>query len=223
MEKPGPVSLTHLEDGVKSDTATPSIEVSFSVFSVRLKFRRLTDQVDQHQQFDPQETKRLLRRIDLRLLPLLTVLYILSFMDRSNIGNARVAGMNDDLGLTGPQYNMALTVFFFPYALFEVPSNIVLKIMKPSHWIAILVVTWGTVCLVPLVSLVKADVLAAGIGSDPPRYCQDLRAADCYSLPSRVCRSWFLPCCNLPVDHMVLPLGIPNPSCDFLFCSLDGW
>lgn len=66
-------------------------------------------------------------------------------MDRSNIGNARVAGMNVDLKLTPAQYNMALTIFFFPYALFEVPSNIVLKLMRPSWWMAILVVTWGTV------------------------------------------------------------------------------
>jgi len=67
-------------------------------------------------------------------------------MDRSNIGNAKVAGMNADLGLTGAQYNMALTVFFFTYSLFEVPSNIVLKLMRPSIWIMILVMSWGTVC-----------------------------------------------------------------------------
>lgn len=66
-------------------------------------------------------------------------------MDRANIGNAKVAGMNEDLGLTGPQYNMALTVFFFPYALFEVPSNIVLKLMRPSRWMTVLVIAWGTV------------------------------------------------------------------------------
>uniref|UniRef100_A0A8H7K1Y2 Major facilitator superfamily (MFS) profile domain-containing protein n=1 Tax=Bionectria ochroleuca TaxID=29856 RepID=A0A8H7K1Y2_BIOOC len=96
-------------------------------------------------QIDSVEIRRLLRKIDLRLLPLLTVLYVLSFMDRSNIGNARVAGMNTDLALTGPQYNMALTVFFFPYALFEVPSNVVLKMMRPSRWMCILVIIWGTV------------------------------------------------------------------------------
>lgn len=98
-------------------------------------------------QYDPKETRRLLRKIDYRLLPPLTVLYILAFIDRSNIGNARVAGMNEDLGLTGPQYNMALTVFFFPYAFFEVPSNIVLKLMRPSYWLTILVISWGTVSL----------------------------------------------------------------------------
>ncbi|KAM0717210.1 hypothetical protein Q7P37_007062 [Cladosporium fusiforme] len=95
--------------------------------------------------FDPKETKRILRKVDVRLIPVLALLYLLAFLDRSNIANARVAGMNDELGLTGSQYNMALTVFFFPYAIFEVPSNIVLKLMRPSIWISILMVAWGIV------------------------------------------------------------------------------
>ncbi|KAM0469444.1 hypothetical protein ACHAP7_010024 [Fusarium lateritium] len=103
--------------------------------------------------FDAAETKKIVRKIDWYLLPPLTLLYILSFIDRSNIGNAKVAGMNDDLGLTGPQYNMALTVFFFPYAIFEVPSNIVLKMVRPSRWMCLLVISWGTV--VTLQGIVK--------------------------------------------------------------------
>ena len=101
----------------------------------------------QHVEYDPAEVKRVLRKVDWHLLPPLMVLYILSFIDRSNIGNAKIAGMNDELGLTGSQYNIALTVFFFPYAFFEIPSNIVLKLMRPSWWISILVVLWGTVCI----------------------------------------------------------------------------
>lgn len=56
------------------------------------------------------ETARVLRRIDWRLLPVLTLLYLLSFLDRGNIGNAKVAGMNKDLHLTSSQYNITLTV-----------------------------------------------------------------------------------------------------------------
>ncbi|EXJ82987.1 hypothetical protein A1O3_06804 [Capronia epimyces CBS 606.96] len=95
--------------------------------------------------YDDKETRRILRRVDYRLLPMLTLLYVLAFLDRGNIGNAKVAGMNKDLKLTGTQYNLALTVFFFPYAVFEVPSNIVLKLMRPSWWICILMVSWGVV------------------------------------------------------------------------------
>ncbi|KAJ3530518.1 hypothetical protein NM208_g9294 [Fusarium decemcellulare] len=60
--------------------------------------------------YNDKSTARLLRKIDCRLLPMLTLLYTLSYLDRSNIGNAKVAGMNDDLGLTSKQYNLILTV-----------------------------------------------------------------------------------------------------------------
>lgn len=69
----------------------------------------------------------------------------MAYLDRSNIGNARIAGMYEDLDLHGMRYNTALTVFFVPYALFEVPSNIVLKLLRPSIWISILCFSWGLV------------------------------------------------------------------------------
>jgi MFS transporter, ACS family, DAL5 transporter family protein len=69
----------------------------------------------------------------------------IAYVDRSNIGNAKIAGMEQDLDLVGQRYNIALTVFFVPYAFFEIPSNIVLKLIRPSIWIAILVFAWGTV------------------------------------------------------------------------------
>jgi hypothetical protein len=78
-------------------------------------------------------------------VPLLTFLYLVAFIDRTNIGNARIAGMNDDLNLRGLQYNTAVTIFFVPYTLFEVPSNIVLKLIRPSIWITILLFSWGVV------------------------------------------------------------------------------
>ncbi|EME43912.1 hypothetical protein DOTSEDRAFT_71651 [Dothistroma septosporum NZE10] len=95
--------------------------------------------------YNDKETTKILRKVDYRLVPMLTLLYLLAFLDRGNIGNAKVAGMNETLKLTGTQYNLALTVFFFPYAVFEVPSNIVLKLVRPSTWIMILMVAWGIV------------------------------------------------------------------------------
>ena len=47
--------------------------------------------------------------------------------------------------MTGPQYNWTLTVFFFTYAAFEVPSNLLLKRLRPSIWLPSIMVAWGTV------------------------------------------------------------------------------
>jgi len=91
------------------------------------------------------EAARVLRKVDMRLVPMLSLLYLVAFIDRSNIGNAKIAGMTEELKMSGMQYNTAVTLFFVPYTLLEVPSNIVLKMMRPSHWMAILMFCWGLV------------------------------------------------------------------------------
>ncbi|KIK02708.1 hypothetical protein K443DRAFT_96457 [Laccaria amethystina LaAM-08-1] len=90
------------------------------------------------------DRQRLYRKVDFHILPFISFLYFLSFLDRSNIGNARIAGMAVDAKLTGLRYNVA-AVFFISYALGEVPSNICLKLVRPSIWIPSMMVTWGLV------------------------------------------------------------------------------
>jgi sugar phosphate permease len=88
---------------------------------------------------------KILRKMDLRLIPMLALLYLLSFLDRGNIGNAKIEGLLEDLHMSGPQYNWCLTVFFFTYCLFEVPSNVLLKRWRPSIWLPTIMVAWGVV------------------------------------------------------------------------------
>lgn len=92
--------------------------------------------------------------MDLRLIPMLAALYLLSFLDRGNIGNAKIQGLQTDLKLTGPQYNLCATVFFFTYCAFEIPSNLLLKRFRPSIWLPSIMVAWGTV--MTLMGLVKS-------------------------------------------------------------------
>ncbi|SJL07512.1 uncharacterized protein ARMOST_10862 [Armillaria ostoyae] len=73
---------------------------------------------------DAQEDRRLVRKVDLRLIPILTLLYLLSFLDRSNIGNARIIGLATGIHLSPPAYNTALALYFIAYVIFEVPSNL---------------------------------------------------------------------------------------------------
>ncbi|KAL2841991.1 major facilitator superfamily domain-containing protein [Aspergillus pseudodeflectus] len=83
--------------------------------------------------------------MDLRLIPIVTALYLLCFLDRGNIGNAKIEGLLDDINLTSQQYNMCLTAFFFTYAAFELPSNMVLKRLRPSIWLSGIMVGVGIV------------------------------------------------------------------------------
>ncbi|KAF2224444.1 major facilitator superfamily protein, partial [Elsinoe ampelina] len=98
---------------------------------------------DDDYQIDPVAEKRMLRKIDFRLIPALFLLFLLAFLDRSNIGNARIQGMTEDLKMTGRDYNIALFIFFPPYILFEVPCNILIKRMKPSTFLSVIMVLWG--------------------------------------------------------------------------------
>ena len=94
---------------------------------------------------DTINVRKLLRKLDLKLLPALTFLYLLSFLDRSNVGNARVEGLTKDLNMTGDQYLTGLTLYFVGYVLFEVPCNVVLKMWTPRMWLPTLTLVWGIV------------------------------------------------------------------------------
>ncbi|KAG8680665.1 hypothetical protein FRC08_016118 [Ceratobasidium sp. 394] len=101
---------------------------------------------------DDKADKRLVRKLDWNLLPLVSLLYLLSFLDRSNIGNARVVGLATDIGLKGLEYNICAAVFFITYSAAEIPSNMLLKLLRPSIWIPSIMIGWGLVmtfmCLV---------------------------------------------------------------------------
>ncbi|TDL17873.1 MFS general substrate transporter [Rickenella mellea] len=97
--------------------------------------------------YDTPEDKKLLRKVDLHLLPILTLLYLLSFLDRSNIGNAKIDGLATDLKVPGSNYNIALAIYFVSYVTFEVPSNVSLKRFDPQYWLPFLTLTWGIVSI----------------------------------------------------------------------------
>ncbi|KAK5993513.1 MFS transporter prlL [Cladobotryum mycophilum] len=91
---------------------------------------------------DPAIEKRVVRKLDFHLVPLVMGLYLLAFLDRSNIGNARIAGMSKDLNLVGDRYDWLLTIFYIPYIVFEFLA-IMWKIVPPHRWAAFVVLIWG--------------------------------------------------------------------------------
>ncbi|KAK5135190.1 hypothetical protein LTR08_005577 [Meristemomyces frigidus] len=96
---------------------------------------------------DPVAEKKLLRKLDMRVVPMLWFLYMLAFLDRTNVGNARIQGLTKELKMEGNDYNVALFIFFVPYILFEVPSNILIKRLAPSTWLATLMFCWGIITI----------------------------------------------------------------------------
>lgn len=93
------------------------------------------------------DEKKLLRKMDWWLIPWLSVLYLLSFLDRTAIGNAQVFGLSKDLGLSSQQYNLCLTIFFIPYALAEPITNVLLKRLSPRLFLSSIMILWGACML----------------------------------------------------------------------------
>ncbi len=85
-----------------------------------------------------------LRQVSRRLLPFLLLLYVVAYIDRVNVGFAALQ-MNEDLGFSAAMYGFGDSIFFLGYALFEVPSNLVLARVGARRWLARILVSWGLV------------------------------------------------------------------------------
>ncbi|KAI1495998.1 major facilitator superfamily domain-containing protein [Biscogniauxia marginata] len=96
---------------------------------------------------DTEEERQLVRKIDLYLLPTIWLMYLLSYMDRTNIGNAKIAGMEEDLELDSSRYSISLIVFFVGYVVCEVPSNMIIARTKPSIFLSTIMSLWGLVTI----------------------------------------------------------------------------
>ncbi len=90
---------------------------------------------------------KLVWKIDIHLMPILFLLYMFAFLDRVNIGNARIQGLLQELHMSGTDYNVASMILFVPYILLEVPSNLIIKRIRPSHWLGGLMFCWGLVSM----------------------------------------------------------------------------
>ncbi|KAI0145656.1 high-affinity nicotinic acid transporter [Hypoxylon sp. NC0597] len=99
------------------------------------------------QEFDMKATKRLLRKIDFHILPIMCLICLLCFLDRANIGNARLDNLELDLRLVGLQYNDCLAVLFPFYIAAEIPSNMMMKRIRPSTWLAFIMFAWSA-CII---------------------------------------------------------------------------
>ncbi|KAL8838055.1 MAG: hypothetical protein Q9170_002291 [Blastenia crenularia] len=127
-------------------TEEPTIESAYSP--------RTLDPIDREME------KKVLQKCDLHVVPVLSLIWMAAFLDRINIGNvrallgsyytflltqppqARIQGLEADLDMKGQQYNVALQVFFIPYILFEIPSNVFIRKLAPSTWLSGIMLGW---------------------------------------------------------------------------------
>ncbi|KAF1982195.1 MFS general substrate transporter [Aulographum hederae CBS 113979] len=115
--------------------------------------------------YTPEDDRQVLRKLDRRLVLFMALLYMMSFLDRSNIGNARVAGMMQDLHLSASQYEWLLTAFYINYILFEW-MTLLYRVFPPHVYISICVLSWGVLASLQSIatSFVPLLILRALLG-----------------------------------------------------------
>ncbi|KAI8272439.1 MFS transporter prlL [Colletotrichum sp. SAR 10_98] len=124
-----PHDASSIEDVEKKtpDQNSPSSKASVAEGQANSPNSEYERYLDLHRQFEGAGRKRLLQKLDWRLLPTLSVLYLLCSLDKSNAGNAKIFGFVTDANMTSTQFNLGLMVFFFSYGLWEPVSNVLLR------------------------------------------------------------------------------------------------
>ncbi|KAF1845055.1 MFS general substrate transporter [Cucurbitaria berberidis CBS 394.84] len=130
--------------------------------------------------------KKLVRKIDIYVLPQLIVLYLMSYIDRTNVGNAKLFGALQDMGLSGQDWNTALSVFFVTYALGAVPSNIMLQKFGPRIWLP-------TIMLAVSIILICCSLQSTMAGWTIFRVLLGLVEAGVFPGCSAVLTTWYSP------------------------------
>ncbi|KAL1612012.1 hypothetical protein SLS60_000235 [Paraconiothyrium brasiliense] len=145
------------------------------------------EDADFYTSFSQQRRKKVIHKVDVRLVPMLAILYLISHIDRANIGNAKIEGLVEDLGLSGVQWNIVLSVFFVPYVLLEVPSNMLLKKFKrPSVYLGILITCWGVI-------MTMMGVVQNFTGLLVTRILLGVFEAGFFPGAIYLCSSWYMP------------------------------
>jgi sugar phosphate permease len=134
-----PITTKMTSPGEKKDDSASARHIS----EIETKGTMLTNTIDIPVELD----RCITRKLDWRLMPTLFGFWLLAFIDRSNIGNARIDGLAEDLKLDSNKFNIALAVFYVPYICYDVPSNLVLKYFRAGYYLPSLLIAWGLVSM----------------------------------------------------------------------------
>ncbi|KAG9089759.1 hypothetical protein FS749_001073 [Ceratobasidium sp. UAMH 11750] len=113
---------------------------------------------------DPCLEKRLVRKLDMTIMPLTCALYLLAYLDRSNLGNARLQGLPEDVlggDPTGARFDWVSSMFYLSYIIMQLPAVVTSKLFRPRIWIGIATIGWGLASTLQAVAFNFQGLLAA--------------------------------------------------------------
>ncbi|KAI6886532.1 major facilitator superfamily transporter [Hortaea werneckii] len=134
-----------IEMDPKKDVGVSMIE-DVSPASLQSQFDTLRD-LDDEQMAGLQ--KRLVRKLDWRMMPTITVMFLLNYLDRINVSNARLAGLQEDCNMSDTVWNTGISTFYIGYLIGQLPGNLILAKFRPSIILPSMMMGWSicTICM----------------------------------------------------------------------------
>lgn len=133
---------SHVEDVDVKPTELSDTEVIANELAEGSRLLELKRIVGENRE---EQEKKFVRKMDIRLIPMLWIIYILNYLDRTNIAAARLDKLEEDTNLVGSQYNTIISIFFVGYVLMQVFTNLILNRVRPSYLLPGVMVAWATV------------------------------------------------------------------------------
>ncbi|KPI39766.1 putative transporter [Cyphellophora attinorum] len=116
---------------------------------LEVELGRVPTVVDEYHALDPDDAaaveRSLLRKIDLRILPLVVIIYIFNYLDRNSITQARLYGLQKDTDVKGAVYQTAISIFSAGYIAMQLPSTLLMTKLRPSLFLPICIIAWAVV------------------------------------------------------------------------------
>lgn len=130
----------------------------------KLRFHVRDPNIHFFRQLDPpvtaEEERKVRWKIDRRLPPFLFLVYVVTWLDRSNLGNAALMGIKDAIGLDSPKYSLAISIFFAGTCIGELGNNLGMRFVRPSVWVASAMLIWGVIATLMAVANNAAGITA---------------------------------------------------------------
>ncbi|KUJ12367.1 MFS general substrate transporter [Mollisia scopiformis] len=122
-----------------------------------MTFKRVREYITQP--YEHPGEGRLVRKLDFFILTFCCLMYFTNYLDRSNLANAYVSGMKEDLGFVGNQYNLINTVFTVGYVVGQIPSNLALYHLKPRIFFPSMMIVWGALTMITASARHPRDIM----------------------------------------------------------------
>jgi MFS family permease len=141
--------MTPADEHAEMEAVKRSASVSSHAEGISAVYRRMPESLrNQNEEEIKSLNRKLVRKIDSIILPIIGILYILNYIDRQNLAAAKLQGITDDLQMTTQQFATAISILFVGYLPFQIPSNLIIaRISRPGMYICCAVVIWGSISL----------------------------------------------------------------------------